>query len=136
MIKGYIMITKNVVLIKENTDSIDLFIEKFPVTSYPEYCLKQVIENLEDILLIKDPMMTTLFNGNEQSVINNIALRFNYEFSYAEYLVIVNDDDIVAVDINDILSLTEVLLVCKEPNVPLVDTVKKECKMIVNLDKL
>lgn len=130
------MFSKNVVLIKESKDSVEAFIEQFPITSYPEYCLKQVVENLEDILLIKDPMMTILFDGNEQSIINNIALQFNNEFAHAEYLVIVNDDDIVAVDINDVISLTEVLLIDKKPNESLIDTIKIECKMIVNLDKL
>ena len=130
------MFSKNVVLLKELDDSIEVFIEMFPITSYSEYCLKQVIENLEDILSIKDPMMIVLFDCTVQSVINNVALQLNEYFASAEYLVIVNGDDVVAVDINDILSLTEVLLLDKSPNESLIETVRKNCKMIVDLDKL
>lgn len=130
------MFAKNVILVKENNDSIDAFIEAFPITSYPEYMLKQVLENLNDIFMIKEPSVTVLFENDVRSIFNNIALTFSNEFASAEYLVVVNGDNIVAVDINDIVSLSEVLCVDKIPSESLIDTIKKECKMIVDLDKL
>lgn len=129
------MMTKTIAIVNQLENSIDVRIEQFPITYYPEYMLKQVIDNLEDILLIKDPNLTVLHDGFCKSILNHVALVLD-GFVTADYVVFVDGDDIVAVDISDSLSLAEVLLIDKLANKRLIDTVKESCKMIVDIDKL
>lgn len=129
------MMNKTIAIVNQLENSIDVRIEQFPITYYPEYMLKQVIDNLEDILLIKDPNLTVLYDGFCKSILNHVALVLD-GFVTADYVVFVDGDDIVAVDISDELSLAEVLLIDKVANKRLIDTVKESCKMIVDIDKL
>ncbi len=129
------MMNKTIAIVNQLENSIDVRIEQFPITYYPEYMLKQVIDNLEDILLIKDPNLTVQYDGFCKSILNQVALVLD-GFVTADYVVFVDGDDVVAVDISDSLSLAEVLLIDKLANKRLIDTAKESCKMIVDTDKL
>lgn len=129
------MMNKTIAIVNQLENSIDVRIEQFPITYYPEYMLKQVIDNLEDILLIKDPNLTVQYDGFCKSILNQVALVLD-GFVTADYVVFVDGNDVVAVDISDTLSLAEVLLIDKLANKRLIDTAKESCKMIVDTDKL
>lgn len=129
------MMNKTIAIVNQLENSIDVRIEQFPITYYPDYMLKQVIDNLEDILLIKDPNLTVQYDGFCKSILNQVALVLD-GFVTADYVVFVDGDDVVAVDISDSLSLAEVLLIDKLANKRLIDTAKESCKMIVDTDKL